>query len=261
MNSLLMPRGIPGINVHPLPELPSGAGTWDGERTLLVCDDVRTWLAVGTVAEMTAALERWADQVIAAGTGDSVLAIHPGPVTTAADLLALAEGTRAPYVDVQAEPPVPTPADPVSARFDAVVTEQFAGGSAPSLLTKALGRGDAVAAFERATAPDAHLSAADAAAVRAASIAVLRRLEQALTVIGPREALLWPVPRPAPDESGGTLSMQLAVGVALDVLRAAGERRPLPFPGGAEIDRLERELIGKQRQLDERRASGQEPRR
>jgi hypothetical protein len=249
VSSLRVPTGIPGINVHPVPELPAGQATWTGTRTLLIAEDIRTWLAVGTVAEMTAALDAWADAVLAAGE-DTVLAIHPGPVTSGEELAALAAGLRSPYVDVTAEPPAPSPATPLVRRYDEVLTGQFTETNPPSRLTKAWGRADAVAAFARATDADPALSPEDAAAVRAATVTTLTRLERQITVVGPRELLLWPVP------TSGRLPLELAVGVALDVLRAPAERRPLPFPGGAEIDRLEQELVRKQRELDHRREEG-----
>jgi hypothetical protein len=245
VSSLQVPAGIPGVNVHPTPELPAGAATWEGTRTLLVAEDVRSWLPIGTVAEMTAALDAWADAILAAGQ-DTVLAIHPGPVASGEELAALAAGLRSPYVDVTAEPPAPTPANPLVQRYDDVLTAQFTETNPPSRLTKAWGRADAVAAFARATDADPALGPEDAAAVRAATVATLARLEQHVTVVGPRELLLWPVPAP------GKLPLELAVGVALDVLRAPAERRPRPFPGGEEIDRLEQELVRKQRELARR---------
>lgn len=247
MNSLRTPQGLPGVNVHPVPDLPAGAATWAGTRTLLLAEDVRSWLRIGTVAEMTAALEDWADAIVAAGD-DTVLAIHPGPVESGEELAALAAGLRSPYVDVTVEPPASTPATPLAQRYDEVLAGQFTDSTPPSRLTRAWGRADAVAAFARATDADPALSPEDAAVVRAATVATLARLEEEVTVVGPRELLLWPV------AVAGRLPLELAVGVTLDVLRAATERRPLPFPGGPEIDRLEQELVRKQRELAARRA-------
>jgi len=81
-------------------------------------------------------------------------------------------------------------------------------------------------------------------------VATLARLEEAVTVTGPRQALLWPVP------AEGKLPFELAIGIALDTLRAPAERRPRPFARAAEIDRLERELLGKRRELDARAEAG-----
>lgn len=261
MNSLLVPRGIPGINVHPVPELPADAVPWVGQRTLLVADDVRSWLPPGSVAQMTSALDAWADAVVAAAEGadraDVVLAIHPGPVETVEELLALATGHRDVDVDVRAEPSAPASDDPLVRRYDAAIVAQLTEGSAPSRLTKAWGRVDAAAAVSRALAPDDALAPEDATAVRAACIAALGRVERAVTVVGLRQALLWPAPRPgaltgSSADAAVTLPLEVAVGVALDVLRAPSERRA-PRPANAdEIDRLEKELIRKQRQVDAR---------
>ncbi|WP_436699036.1 hypothetical protein [Nocardioides sp. BYT-33-1] len=215
----------PDVTVVDVAELP-------GDRTLLV---------VGAVAELLSdptpdGLAAWVDEVRAihaAATAPVHLAVSLDEVTSLEQLLTLAAGRRWPAFDVAAAaahtgqpgadpiPPqsVPGGQDAARAYADALVA-QVEVLLPPSWQTAADGAADATACISRALDTDAEVGPAQARALRAACRSALADLEaDGVTISGPRDALLWPVPA-----ERGLVPIDVAADAALEVMLAVLER-------------------------------------
>ncbi|MDQ6524738.1 hypothetical protein RB608_14050 [Nocardioides sp. LHD-245] len=215
--------------------------------------DDRTLLVVGSVAELLAeptpdALAAWVGQVRAINAAAAApvhLAVSLDEVTCFEQLLALAAGRRWPPFDVVAAArhtdadPVPPPSvpggqDTARAYADALVA-QVEVLLPPAWQTATDSAADATACISRALDTDPDVGPADARALRDASRSALAALEaDGVTISGPRDALLWPVPA-----ERGLVPIDVAADAALEVMLAVLERpvdlapdRPVVVPVG-----------------------------
>ncbi|TNM36247.1 hypothetical protein FHP29_18950 [Nocardioides albidus] len=197
----------------------------------------RTLLVVGAVAELLAeptpeALASWAEEVRALHSDAAPvhLAVSLDEVTSLEQLLTLASGRRWPPFDVRAAA-ARTDADPVPqqsvtggqaaarAYADALVA-QVEVLLPPSWQTAADGAAEATACISRALDADPDVSAADARVLRDACRSTLAELEaDGVTISGPRDALLWPVPA-----EHGQIPIDVAADAALEVMLGQLER-------------------------------------
>ncbi len=202
----------------------------EGDRTLLVVPAITDLLAEPTLD----ALAEWVGEVRALHVSADApvhLAVCLDVVTSLDQVLTLAAGRRWPPFDVAAAAarsetdPVPALSFPrgqevVRAYADAVVA-QVEVLLPPAWQTAADGAGDAVAAVTRALDADAEIGAADARELRDACRAALADLEaEDVTISGPRDALLWPVPAQA-----GRIPLDVVTDAALEVMLSLVERR------------------------------------
>jgi hypothetical protein len=212
--------------------------------TVVVADGLphdRTLLVVGGVAELLteptlAGLESWVSEVRAihaAAAAPVHLAVSLDEVTSLEQLLALAAGRRWPRFDVAAAaahtrqpgadpvPPqsVPGGQDAARAYADALVA-QVEVLLPPAWQTAADGAADATACISRALDTDPDVGPAAARVLRDACRAALAGLEaDGVTVSGPRDALLWPVPA-----ERGLVPIDVAADAALEVMLGVLER-------------------------------------
>ncbi|TQK73179.1 MULTISPECIES: hypothetical protein [unclassified Nocardioides] len=200
-------------------------------------DADRTLLVVGAVAELLSeptpeGLAAWVAEVRAVHTAEAPvhLAVSLDEVTSLDELLTLAAGRRWPRFDVAAAaahtdadpiPPqsVPGGQDTARAYADAIVA-QVEVLLPPAWQTAVDGTADATACISRALDTDPDLGPAEARAMRDACRAALAALEaDGVTVSGPRDALLWPVPA-----ERGLVPLDVAADAALEVMLGQVER-------------------------------------
>jgi len=199
------------------------------DRTLLVVGPVAELLAEPTVA----ALEAWAAEVRglhAAAPAPVHLAVSLDEVTCLEQVLTLAAGRRWPpfdaaaasaHTDADPVPPQSVPGGQQAARryADALVA-QVEVLLPPAWQTAADGAADATACISRALDTDPDLRPDQARAMREACRAVLAGLEaDGVTISGPRDALLWPVPA-----ERGLIPIDVAADAACEVLLGMLER-------------------------------------
>ncbi|GAA1504101.1 hypothetical protein [Nocardioides humi] len=224
----------------------------------------RTLLVVGAVAELlpeptTDALAAWVGEVRALHTAAAPvhLAVSLDEVTSLEQLLTLAAGRRWPPFDAVAAathtaadpvPPQSVPGGQETARAyaDALVA-QVEVLLPPAWQTATDGASDAVACISRALDTDPDVGPAEARVLRDACRAALAGLEaDGVTISGPRDALLWPVPA-----EHGLVPIDVAADTALEVMLGQLERpadlapdRPVVVP----LDRVPaRELVARLR--------------
>ncbi|WGX96214.1 hypothetical protein [Nocardioides sp. L-11A] len=267
MSLLYVPDATDGMNAFAVPawwaSLEDDRITRDEEERpeVTVVDvaelsDDRTLLVVGAVAELLSeptpdGLAAWADEVRAlhaAAAAPVHLAVSLDEVTGFEQVLTLAAGRRWPRFDVAAaavhrgQPgadPVPPPSVPggqetARAYADALVA-QVEVLLPPSWQTAADGAADATACISRALDTDPDVGPAEARALRDACRSALAGLEgDGVTISGPRDALLWPVPA-----ERGQVPIDVAADAALEVMLAVLERpadlapdRPVVVPVG-----------------------------
>lgn len=197
----------------------------------------RTLLVVGAVAELLSeptpeGLAAWVAEVRAVHTAEAPvhLAVSLDEVTSLDELLTLAAGRRWPRFDVAAAaahtdadpvPPqsVPGGQDTARAYADAIVA-QVEVLLPPAWQTAVDGVADATASISRALDTDPDLGPAEARVMRDACRAALADLEaDGVTISGPRDALLWPVPA-----ERGLVPIDVAADAALEVMLGQVER-------------------------------------
>ncbi|GAA4080644.1 hypothetical protein ACFFOS_08375 [Nocardioides kongjuensis] len=197
----------------------------------------RSLLVVGAVTELlpeptSAGLAAWVDQVRAVHSGVAPVhvAVSLDEVTSLDELLTLASGRRWPRFDVAAAathtdadpvPPqsVPGGQDIARAYADAIVA-QVEVLLPPTWQTAVDGVTDATACISRALDTDPDLGPAQARALREACRAALAELEaDGVTISGPRDALLWPVPA-----ERGMVPIDVAADAAIEVMLGQLER-------------------------------------
>lgn len=197
--------------------------------TLLVVEPIGSFLAEPSLA----ALDAWvADVRDLAGVvpGPVRLAVSLDPVTSLDQLETLARGHRWPPFDVAAaarhdqHEPIPAPAVPggleVIREYADALVAQVEVLLPPSWATAADGVADAAACVVRALDADPDLDDVTARALRDASRQALADLEaDGITLSGPRDALLWPVPA-----GGGGIPLDVAADAAVEVMLAQFER-------------------------------------
>lgn len=202
----------------------------EADRAVLVVPPL-----IRLLAEPTGdALAAWVVEVRAVQAELAVplhLAVSLDEVTSLDQLLALAAGRRWPPFSVAAAaahtetdpvPPlsVPRGEEVLRAYADALV-DHVEVLLPPAWQTAADGTADAFAALSRALDADPEVTPAEARALRDACRAALADLEAAgVTVSGPRDALLWPVPA-----TGGQIPLDVATDAALEVMLSLVERR------------------------------------
>lgn len=248
MSVLRVPDAVAGMNTFAVP-------TWwaslEDERvsrdddelpdvTLVEVADLpadRTLLVVGAVAELLseptpAGLAAWVAEVRAAHTASAPvhLAVSLDEVTSLDQLLTLAAGRRWPRFDVVSAaahtdtdpvPPQSVPGGQGTARAyaDAIVA-QVEVLLPPAWQTAVDGAADATACISRALDTDPDLGPAEARAMRDACRTALEQLEaDGVTLSGPRDALLWPVPA-----ERGLVPIDVAADAAIEVMLGQVER-------------------------------------
>lgn len=198
----------------------------------------RTLLVVGAIAELLVeptpeGLAAWVAEVrsLHSAAAPLHLAVSLDEVTSLEQLLVLAAGRRWPRFDVAAAarhteadplPPQSVPGGQETARAyaDALVA-QVEVLLPPSWQTAADGVEDATACIARALDTDPDVDATEARVLRDACRAALAALEaEGVTLSGPRDALLWPVP---PEH--GRVPIDVATDAALEVMLGLLESR------------------------------------
>jgi len=205
------------------------------------------WLTGSSVDERLDALAGW-EREVAAWTerGRLVIATTPAPVSLG-DLLLLAAGLRAPLLDLTAEP-APPPRTPFATRLADAVGARLGTTFRAGWISRALGLADAIESAGLASAEVADVPPAEATRLRAATREMLGRLAASgISLVGPRDALLWPVP------VADAVPLGLAAEVAAAVFDGVPERIDpvtLGLEGRlAEIDELDARLEQQRRQL------------
>ena len=212
---------LPDVTVIETADLPS-------DRTLLVVGSVAELLGEPTPSGLAA----WETRVRALHTSAAPvhLAVSLDEVTSMEQLLTLAAGRRWPVFDVAAAaahteadpvPPQSVPGGQEAARAyaDALVA-QVEVLLEPSWQTAVDGVADASACISRSLDADPDVAASDVRVLRDACRDALARLEgDGVTISGPRDALLWPVPA-----EHGLIPVDVAADAALEVMLGLVER-------------------------------------
>lgn len=212
---------LPDVTVVDVADLP-------GDRTLLVVGAVTELLSEPTADGLAA----WVAEVRSHHTAAAPvhLAVSLDEVTSLEELLTLAAGRRWPRFDVAAAaahtdadpvPPQSVPGGQDTARaYAEAIVAQVEVLLPPSWQTAVDGATDATACLSRALDTDPDLGPAEARAMRDACRAALEQLEaDGVTVSGPRDALLWPVPA-----EHGLVPIDVAADAALEVMLGQVER-------------------------------------
>ena len=236
-----------GSDARSLPVVPSGT------VVLAVTEPLAGWLAGDSPDERLDALAAWERELGAwAAEGPTVVATTTTPESLQ-DLLLLAAGLRAPLLDLTAEQVPPAGREPVGAAADltAATADQVGETFRAGAISRALGLADAAESAGLALAAAGGVPLEEAERLRAATretLGLLRAL--GVRFVGPREALLWPLPVAA-----DAVPLDLVADVALDVLHGVPERIDpvtLGLEGRlAEIDELDRGVIERRRRLAE----------
>jgi hypothetical protein len=197
----------------------------------------RCLLVVGAVAELLPeptpeALAAWVAEVRAVHTASAPvhLAVSLDEVTSLDQLLTLAAGRRWPRFDVAAAaahtaadpvPPQSVPGGQDTARaYAEAIVAQVEVLLPPAWQTAVDGATDATACISRALDTDPDLDPAEARLLRDACRAALAGLEaDGVSISGPRDALLWPVPA-----ERGLVPLDVAADAALEVMLGQVER-------------------------------------
>ncbi|WP_408897870.1 hypothetical protein ACJ5H2_01900 [Nocardioides sp. R1-1] len=249
MSLLHVPDARPGMNVFAVPTWWASleddrVGRDEDERPEITAVEVdalpadRTLLVVGAIAELLAeptpeGLAAWVAEVrsLHSEAAPLHLAVSLDEVTSLEQLLELAAGRRWPRFDVAAAArhteadPLPLQSVPGGQETARAYADALAGQVEvllpPSWQTAADGIEYATACIARALDTDPDVDATEARTLRDACRAALAALEaDGVTVSGPRDALLWPVP---PEH--GRVPIEVAADAALEVMLGLLETR------------------------------------